>query len=67
MMDKLYETLPRSMKSEVQVRVRQEDPDRSLLAGTENIEYNQWKMAAWVGGWWLVSEMVGDCIDEGGC
>ena len=27
MMDKLYETLPRSMKSEVQVRVRQEDPE----------------------------------------
>ena len=26
-MDRLYETLPRSMKSEVQVRVRQEDPE----------------------------------------
>ena len=26
-------------------------PDRSLLTGTENIEYNHWKMGAWVVGW----------------
>ena len=41
--------------------MRQEDPDRSLLAGTENIEYNHWKIAAWVGGW-----LIGVWGDMGG-
>ena len=34
-------------------------PDRSLLTGTENIEYNHWKMCAWVVGVEVVGGGVG--------